>query len=168
MAATYDIPEDGDYQQTLAYREASGATRRKLNRYKKECDISDQHMFLLLMRQELDEVPLEVRQKGDTPELAMLVIGVLLLWNSLMTARSANQGNGADVPLIFLSLGSFLLVLAVYYLHLLNPYKRAVRRVDKLLRGMPEVQSFREWESGQPAGGDKVPAGGRRGGRRRK
>ena len=100
-----------NYQDTNTYHEASPERRRQLNRYKKECGISDEHMYLLLLKQDLDNVPEQTRDRSDTSSRAMLVIGVLLLWNSLSLAQGGFSG-GANVPLIFLSLGILLYMYA--------------------------------------------------------
>lgn len=149
MAGMYDIDKEMGYQGTRTYRDASPAQRRQLNRYKKECDISDEHMFLLLFQRDLELVPYEERNKGDVMANIMLVVGFLLLFNSLQAAMNAE--GGANVGLIFLSLASFMLVVAVYFSGILNPYKRAKRGLDKKLKGMPEVTGFDEWNSRNPA-----------------
>ncbi|MDO4796388.1 MAG: hypothetical protein Q4A01_00035 [Coriobacteriales bacterium] len=145
--STFDSPES--YQDTDTYHEASPERRRQFNRYKKECDISDEHMFLLLYKQDLESVPENIRDNNDTLSKGMLVIGVLLLWNSLSIAQGGLKG-AADVPLIFLSLGSFLLVGIVYFTGLLNPYKREMRQVNRRLKKMPDAPDFTEWDMEHP------------------
>lgn len=148
MTDTYAVQDVKSYQDTKTYRQASPERRRQINRYKKECNISDEHMLFLLLRTDLDAVPQEERDNKATTSTAMLVIGVLLLWNSLQLAMS--NGGGANVPLIFLSLGSFLLVCFVHFTGMLNPYKRAERFVAKGLKGRPEVPDFVEWDLRNP------------------
>lgn len=145
----YDFNLAGGYQATKTYREANSNKRRQLNRYKKECDISDEHMFLLMFQQDLESVPPEQRTKGDTIMYAMVIVGFLLLWNTLQVAMG--QTGGANVPLIFLSVASFVLVAIVYFTGILNPYKRAVRELDKRMKKMPEVPDFVEWSANQPS-----------------
>lgn len=156
MATEFTADEALDYHETRMYKLASPERRRQLNRYKKECGISDEHMLLLLLKQDLDGVPEDQRKGQDFIATCMLVIGVLLLWNSLQVAMS-NPG-GANVPLIFLSLGSFLLVWAIYAFGLLNPYKRTVRQVTKRLKDMPEVPDFVEWDTEHPNRQDRRAA----------
>ncbi len=148
MAVPYEVSPEAGYQSTDTYHEASPARRRQLNRYKKACDISDEHMYLLLLKQDLASVPQETRDKSNTSTMAMLVIGVLLLWNSISLARGS--AGGVNVPLIFLSLGSFALVAVVYYTGMLNPYKRTEREVNKRLKSMPEVPDFVDWDLQHP------------------
>ncbi len=144
MANEYQLASGGTYQDTKFYRDASADERRRINRYKSECEVSDEHMYLILFSKDLDAVPKDKRDNADLAGKGMLVIGVLLLWNSLRLAMDANPGE-TNVPLIFLSLASFLLVCGVYFLGLLNPYKRATRQLAKRMKDMPEVPDFDEW-----------------------
>ena len=148
MANEFEYDPSVGYQSTQTYASFSHERRRQLNRYKKECNISDEHMYLLLFKQDLEMLPPEARKQGDTATYAMVVIGFLLLWSSLQTAMSS-QG-GANVLLIFLSVGSFAMVAVVYYTGMLNPYKRAVKNVNKRLKEMPEVPDFYEWSAQHP------------------
>ena len=148
------------YQDTDTYHEASPERRRQMNRYKKECGISDEHMYLLLYQQDLENTPEATRQRSTMSSTAMLVIAVLLLWNSLSLARRGQDG--ANVPLIFLSLGSFALVAIVYFTGILNPYKRDVREVNKRLKDMPEVPDFADWDLAHPNKEDRKSARNRR------
>ena len=62
MAADYDFANEGDYHDTNTYRDANRDKRRQLNKYKKENNISDEQMFLLLIKQDLANVPQDKRQ----------------------------------------------------------------------------------------------------------
>jgi hypothetical protein len=154
MAEKFQFEDVPNYQATRTYKEASPERRRQINRYKKENGISDDHMLLLLYRQDLDNVPEEQRTNSDMLSNVMLIVGFLLLWNSLQTAMGGGAG-GVNVFLIFLSLASFLGVCAVYFLGLLNPYKRAVRKTDKALKEMPEVPDFVMWDIQNPDRADR-------------
>lgn len=145
------------YQETDAYHGASPERRRQINRYKKECDISDDHMYLLMHKQDLENVPDEVREKSDFSSNALLVFGVLLLLNTLNVARGGING-GADVSLIFLSLGSFVLVAIVFFTGMLNPYKRDLRDTNKRLKKLPDVPDFTEWDIAHPNREDRKSA----------
>lgn len=149
MANEFMYDASAGYQSTQAYASSSRERRRQLNRYKKECNVSDEHMYLLLYKQDLEMVPPEARKQGDTATYAMVVVGFLLLWSSLQAAM--NSQGGANVPLIFLSVGSFALVAVVYYTGMLNPYKRAVKNLDKRLKEMPDVPDFYEWSAQHPS-----------------
>lgn len=144
MANTYISMSGSTYQETKFYRNAGPGQRQLINKYKTECDVSDEHMYLILFKHDLDAVPRPERDKADTANKAMIVIAVLLLWNSLRIAMDAKPGE-TNVFLIFLSLGSFGLVCGVYYFGLLNPYKRALHEYNKRMKGMPEVPDFDEW-----------------------
>lgn len=156
MAQQFDFDTSAGYQSTKGYLSSSPERRRQLNRYKKECGISDEHMFLLMFREDLETVPDDVRKQGDTATYAMVVIGFLLLWSSLQSAM--NNKDGVNVPLIFLSVGSFVMVAVIYYTGMLNPYKRAVKNLNKRLKDMPEVTDFETWDAEHPAKIDNKPA----------
>ena len=143
MAASFDVEKDVSYQDTNEYRISSPARRRQINRYKKEFNISDEHMYLLLMREELDAVPKSELDSAEMPSRILLVIGVLFFWGSMQTALMSQGSN--KVFGIFLSLASFCAVVAVYFTGLLNPYKRARRELDKRFKDLPEVPDFEEW-----------------------
>ena len=144
MANEFQVASGDTYQETKFYRSAGADARRLINRYKTECDVSDEHMFLILFGKDLDAVPKDKRDNADLMGKGMLVIGVLLLWSSLQSAMNAKPGE-TNVPLIFLSLGSFMLVCVVYYFGLLNPYKRARFQLKRRMKDMPEVPDFDEW-----------------------
>lgn len=144
----YDFSLDGGYQGTNTYKSANADMRRQYNRYKKELNISDEHMFLLLLQKDLESVPMDKRTKGDTLTYIMIVVGFLLLWNTLQLALGAT--GGPNVPLIFVGVASFVMVAVVYYTGILNPYKRAVREVKKRLKDMPEVTDFETWNAQNP------------------
>lgn len=158
MANEYLLASGNTYQETKYYRNASSDARRLINRYKSECDVSDEHMFLILLGKDLDAVPKDKRDNADIAGKGMLVIGVLLLWSSLQSAMNAKPGE-TNVPLIFLSLGSFLLVCIVYYFGLLNPYKRATHQLAKRMKDMPEVPDFDEWCMQHPIHNSSKSAG---------
>lgn len=157
---TYDFDLYGGYQSTRSYKEANPNVRRQLNRYKKENDISDEHMFLIMFEKDLDAVPAQERTKGDTATNIMLIVGFLLLWTTLQQAW--NAPGGANVPLIFLSVGSFLLVVFIYYSGMLNPYKRARRELNKRMSKMPEVVDFDTWNRQNPGASPKKKKGKKR------
>ncbi len=152
----YEMDEDAGYQSTETYKTFSPERRRQVNAYKKDCNISDEHMMLLMYKQDLEMVPEELRKKGDTATYGMLIVGVLLVFSSIQSAM--NGSGGVNVPLIFLAVGSFALVAVVYYTGALNPYKRMVRDVNKRLKKMPEVPDFYEWAHEHPTKEDRKMA----------
>ena len=143
MADAVEILDDESYQNTNAYRISSPARRRQINRYKKEFNISDEHMYLLLVQEELDAVPKEQVDSADTSGRIVLIIGVLLFWGSMQAALASEGVN--QILGFALSLGSFCAVLGVFYTGILNPYKRTRRELNKRLKNKPEVPDFEEW-----------------------
>ena len=65
--------------------------------------------------------------------------------------QTALMSKGNDkLPLMLISLVSFFIALAVYFTGALNPYKRGERKLNKLMRDMPEVPDFEEWSLQNP------------------
>ena len=139
----------GDYHDSLEYRMASPQRRRQINRYKKECGISDDHMFLLLFKRELDAVPLEKRRQADQSGLFMITLGVLALVNSL---RMIWDGSASQtLALTALGFVAFVMAVVAYVTGMLNEHKRAYKKVTKLLKDMPEVPDMDAWMEEHPA-----------------
>ena len=150
MAGTsYSSQLGGDYHECLEYQMATPAARRQINRYKKECNISDDHMFLIMFKRELDAVPKERRDSADLPGKAMLAMGGLALWNGLIMIQDGRAQQSWYVVII--SVAAFVMALVLYFSGMLNDYRRAVRRVDKLLKEQPEVPDMDEWFAEHPA-----------------
>ena len=141
----FDIAEHNDYQQTMAYREASRDERRRLNRYKKETGISDEHMFLLLLKRDLDAVPQERRSSSDNSSRILLVVAVLIFWTTMNAASTSGAGGTFNMAMWAIGIVSFAMAALVFYTGILNPYKRSVRKVNKRLKGMPEVVEYDTW-----------------------
>ena len=143
----------GDYHETLEYQMASPMARRQINRYKKECNISDEHMFLLLYKRELDALPKEKRNSADLPGKAMLAMGGLALWNAMLMVM---DGRAASSPFIVgVSFAAFVMAIVMYATGMLNSYRRAQSNIQKRLKEMPEVPDMDEWFSEHPAQQDK-------------
>lgn len=52
----------GNYKETETYRKADGQTRAKIERFKKENKIENNHMYLLLLREDYRNLPKEEKQ----------------------------------------------------------------------------------------------------------
>ncbi len=156
MADSYDVDRDGNYQETKTYKDASAARRRQFNKYKKESNISDEHMFLLMMQMDLDSVPEEKRKGDSTKGQMLLVVGCLLF---LGTIQSATSTKGTwSIILVLVALAAFGITLFMYYTGFFNPYKSAVKEVKKRLKDMPEVPSFVDWDVANPSKEDRKAA----------
>ena len=141
----YSSQLGGDYHDTLEYQMASPMARRQINRYKKECGISDEHMFLLLFKRELDAVPKEKRASEDLPGKAMIAMGGLAMWNAMLMVM---DGRAASSPsIVGISVLAFVAAIVMYATGMLNSYRRAQSTVRKRLAELPEVPDMDEWFS---------------------
>ena len=149
MAGTsYSNQLGGDYHESLEYQMATPAARRQINRYKKECGISDEHMFLIMFKRELDGVSKERRNEADLPGKAMLAMGALALWNALIMIQDGRAQQ--SWYLVAICLAAFVMALVLYFSGMLNDYRRACKRVDKLLKEQPQVPDMDEWFAEHP------------------
>ena len=55
----------GDYKQTDTYKNADQKTKARIERFRKENKIENGHMYLLLLREDLRNLPKEEKQKGN-------------------------------------------------------------------------------------------------------
>ena len=131
----------GDYHDTLEYRIASTAERKLINRYKKENEISDEHMFLMLYKRELDAVSKEERTKADMGSKLVLFTGFVALWSSLLMVMNGK----AKMSTAVISFLACAMTVFVYAFGVLNDYRRATQRVKRLLKKMPEAPDFDDW-----------------------
>lgn len=156
MAGTIEVDLNGDYHDTKTYRDASPERRKQINRYKKENNIENDHMFMLLFQKDLDRVPESEVKKSDTSTNMLLVVGVLLFLGSMQSVATA-QG-AQSLFLAIAGIIAFILVLVVYFTGVLNPVKRARRKLKKLLSEKPEVPDFDEWDREHPNREDRRAA----------
>ena len=54
----------GNYKDTDTYKKADSKTRAAIERYKKDNKIANEQLYLLLLRQDLRDLPKEEKQKG--------------------------------------------------------------------------------------------------------
>ena len=138
----------GDYHDTMEYQIATPEGRRQINRYKKENQISDEHLFLLLYKRELDAVPREKQEKADVGGKVVLVAAGLGFWNMFIMLSNGTAQSSPFV--IIVSIAAFAAAIYMYAAGLLNDYRRAKNRVRKLLADMPEVPDYDEWMRTHP------------------
>ncbi len=139
----YPVLPDGDWMQTDAYANANSVRRRQLTRYKKENGVGDEHMYLLLRKEELDDVSKDERDQSDRLGQFLVVIAGLLLVSGI---SSGSLEGWAILP----SLGVFVFVIVLNAIGIISPYRRAVRTVKVSLKKMPEVVDFEEWNVANP------------------
>ena len=121
---------EGNYKETETYKNADGKTRSALERYKKENKIENNHMYLLLLREDYRNLPKETKQQGNKAAEIMVLSGIITF-----LALTANQKTEV-LPYA----GAYMIVAtAVYFSGILNPVARQLNNINKLLKKLPEV-----------------------------
>ena len=85
MAEQYN----GDYKKTQTYAKADGEKRSKIERFRKENKLDDGQMYLLLLREDLRNLPKEEKQKGNRVAELLVLSGIISFL--VLTARNARQ-----------------------------------------------------------------------------
>ena len=128
----------GNYKDTKTYREADGATKAKIERYKKENRIENNQMYLLLLREDYRSLPKEEKQKGNRPAEIMVLSGIITF-----LFLTANQKTNV-LPFA----AAYMIIAAIiYFSGILNPVARATANINKLLKKFKEVPSLKEYLS---------------------
>ncbi|MBR4471726.1 MAG: hypothetical protein IKS54_10500 [Erysipelotrichaceae bacterium] len=126
----------GNYKETETYKKADGQTRTKIERFKKENKIENNHMYLLLLREDYRNLPKEEKQKGNRAPEIMVISGIISFL--VATARQAMN----VLPYI----GIYMIVVsAIYFSGILNPIGRQLSNINKLLKKFPKTPSIREY-----------------------
>lgn len=127
-----------DYRQTEAYQSADPSTRKAMSRWMSSCQIDARQMYLLLHREDLRKMPKEEIQNGNRPS-EMMVIGAIIYF---LYAVTLNRNTG------MLLTGSLLVIVTsiLYFSGALNPYSRALKKVNRELKSFPKTESLEEWQ----------------------
>ena len=130
----------GNYKETETYMKADGQTRAKIERFKKENKIENNHMYLLLLREDYRNLPKEEKQKGNrTPEI-LVISGII----SFLVATARQM---TDI-LPYIAVYMFV-VSAIYFSGILNPVGRQLSNINKLLKRFPETPSLKRYLEGE-------------------
>ena len=115
----------GDYRTTLTYQNAKPEIRKRIEAYRKDNDIKENHLYLLLLREDYRRLPKEEKQKGNRPAEMMVLSGILVFL--VMTASN----NRTLLPFAAV----YMLVAAgIYFSGILNPVSRQLSNINKLLK----------------------------------
>ncbi|MCR4856319.1 MAG: hypothetical protein K5908_09130 [Erysipelotrichaceae bacterium] len=125
----------GNYKETETYRKVDGKTRAALERYKKENKIENNHMYLLLLREDVRNLPKEEKQRGNRLAEIIVISGAITF-----LVLTANQ----RMDLLPYSAAYMLIAGALYFSGILNPVARQLSNVNKLLKKFPGVPSIKE------------------------
>ena len=127
-----------DYRETGTYKRADAEERRRLEAWKKDQQISDNHMALLLALEDLRQLPKEEKKKGNKAAETLLVLSMFFF----LFAVSMQQ-NG-----VLLVASVIVIINTVIYLSgITNPYSNVTRQIKKKLKACPKVESFAQWQA---------------------
>lgn len=132
MAEQYN----GDYKKTQTYAKADGEKRSKIERFRKENKLDDGQMYLLLLREDLRNLPKEEKQKGNRVAELLVLSGIISFL--VLTARNARQ-------LLPYQAVYMIVVTAVYFSGILNPVARQLSNINKLLKKYPKQVDLRKY-----------------------
>lgn len=131
---------NGNYKETVTYKKADSATRAKIERFKKENKVDNNHLYLLLLREDLRSLPKEEKQKGNRPAEIIVVTGIITFL--AMTAADRKD-------LLPFAAAYMIFAAAIYFSGILNPVARELSNINKLLKEFPEVPSLKEYLEGK-------------------
>lgn len=140
----YPVKKQGDYRQTDTYLAADATERKGMNRYFRELELDPQQMYLIVRKRELDAVGEEEKKEANSPGQMFLIL-VALGFTASMSAASS-----LDVFTIISELVFLAAVLVVYFMGLLDRYKSACRKVNKMLKQYPAAPDMDEWIAQHP------------------
>jgi hypothetical protein len=125
----------GNYKETESYRNADGKTRSAIERYKKENKVDNSHMYLLLLREDLRNLPKEVKQRGNRAAEIIVLSGII----SFLVLTANQRTDILPYAAVYMFIAT-----ALYFSGILNPVARQLSNVNKLLKKFPEVPSIKE------------------------
>ena len=137
------IPED--YRTTASFKNASEAERSRLLRYKADCGISDEQMYLLLCQKDIRETPKEKKQAANRPAESMVICCIFFF----LAATGTRQNAIMLLSVVMLLFSSFL-----YLSGTLNVYTSTLKKIRRRLKRLPQVPSYEDWCAQNP---DSMP-----------
>ena len=126
----------GDYKKTETYKNADGQTKAKIERFRKENNIDNAQMYLLLLREDFRNLPKEEKQKGNRPAELLVISGIISFL--VLTARQAKE--------LLPYAGLYMIVVTiVYFSGILNPVARELSNINKLLKKYPHQYDLKKY-----------------------
>lgn len=130
-------PASGSYRELSAYKNADAATRRRLESWKADQKISDPHMYLLMSRQTLRELPPEKKKAGNRTAELLVVFSIIFF---LFMMQSQDR-----VPMLIASI-MVISSTILYLTGMLNPISAQLRQIRRELKNYPTVEEFAAWD----------------------
>ena len=126
----------GNYKTTDYYKNADKEVKRKIESYKKENKISEKHLYLLLEREGLRNLPKQEKARGNS--LAeMIVVGGIISF-LIVTASKRYE--------ILPYVSVYVIITTIIYLTgILNPISRKLNNINKVLKKFPKVPPIKDY-----------------------
>ncbi len=126
----------GDYKQTKTYREADKQTKKNYEAWRKDQNITSEHMYLLMYRQDYRNLPADEKRKANSMAEMMVISGIVIF---LVATASEDK-------YLLLIASVYTLVSAVlYFTGVFSPVQRELNKANKQLKAYPKVKSFEEF-----------------------
>lgn len=134
-------PAAKDYRELSAYKNADAAVRRQLEHWRADQKISDEHMYLLMARQTLRELPPEKKKAGNRVAEMLVVFSIIFF---LFMMQSQDR-----IPMLIASI--MVISSTILYLSgVLNPISAQFRQIRRALKKHPTVEEFAAWNAKHP------------------
>lgn len=129
------MEKQGNYKETQTYKNADSATRAKIERYRKENRIENNHLYLLLLREDVRHLPKEEKQRGNRPAEIIVISGIITFL--VMTAN--NRKDLLPFAAVYM-----IIAAVIYFSGILNPVARQLSNINKLLKKFDEVPPIKD------------------------
>lgn len=126
----------GNYKDTRTYKEADGATKARIERFRKENKLENKHLYLLLLREDYRNLPKEEKQKGNRIAEIMVISGILTFL--ILTSQQRTD------LLPYAALYMFAVTI-IYFSGIFNPVSRQLSNINRLLKRFPETPSLKAY-----------------------
>lgn len=128
-----DMSATENYRKTKTYMSAGSEEKKQLEKWKKDRQISDAQMYLLMARQDLRNLDPKEKKKGNHSAEMMVLGGVVLF---LIATGYQNRE-----MLVF---GSIYVILSagIYFSGALNPYSKKLKAINRELKKYPEAEGL--------------------------
>ncbi|MCR4633069.1 MAG: hypothetical protein K5648_02965 [Erysipelotrichaceae bacterium] len=125
----------GNYKETDTYKNADAKGRAAIERYKKDNKIANEQLYLLLLRQDLRDLPKEEKQRGNRPAEIIVISGII----TFLAMTAADRKDLLPFAAVYM-----IAAAVIYFSGILNPVSRRLSNIKKLLKKFPQVPDLRD------------------------
>lgn len=133
------VSDQGDYKKTATFQEAPSQTRKLINRYRRDQNISEQQMYLLIRQRELEGATNDQKKRAAFPGQVLVIMAAFVFMGGI------GSGVTSDVAATLTTTVGFLAMVALYFLGVFDQYKCACKKVKKRLAKYPQAMPLDEW-----------------------